>query len=300
VIDPWVTLAALTLALTDQPVIPERDPGASPFCPPDARLVEGVHYENVAHLCLDARKDAKDTHCYRYAEDLSVLEGPATSIRVCMDQFEAPNRRGSPPLVLESFNSATKWCARRGKRLCHEREWELACEGPDHRALAYGWAVNVKLCNSGKQWRVVDFGAFGKTREQALAESNRLWQGSPSGRYVTCVSPFGIYDLTGNVEEWVISRPGRSKPGSLMGGFWSKPWTGCRGTNDAHQPNFAFYETGFRCCRAPSETPLPPPPEAKAPRSKPPRTKPPRTKPPRPRPPPSGRIEPKDASRPDG
>jgi hypothetical protein len=36
-----------------------------------------------------------------------------------------------------------------------------------------------------------------------------------------------------------------------MGGFWAKPWTGCRGTNDAHEPTFAFYETGFRCCADP-------------------------------------------------
>jgi hypothetical protein len=36
-----------------------------------------------------------------------------------------------------------------------------------------------------------------------------------------------------------------------MGGFWAKPWTGCRGTNDAHEPSFTFYETGFRCCAEP-------------------------------------------------
>jgi formylglycine-generating enzyme required for sulfatase activity len=65
------------------------------------------------------------------------------------------------------------------------------------------------------------------------------------------VSSFGIYDMQGNVEEWVASRPGRNLPGALMGGFWAKPWTGCRGTNDAHEPGFQFYETGFRCCADP-------------------------------------------------
>jgi len=38
---------------------------------------------------------------------------------------------------------------------------------------------------------------------------------------------------------------------TLIGGFWSKPWTGCRGANDAHEPTFRFYETGFRCCADP-------------------------------------------------
>ena len=36
-----------------------------------------------------------------------------------------------------------------------------------------------------------------------------------------------------------------------MGGFWAKPWTSCRGTNDAHEPTFVFYETGFRYCAEP-------------------------------------------------
>ena len=57
--------------------------------------------------------------------------------------------------------------------------------------------------------------------------------------------------MMGNVEEWVASRSTRPRPGALMGGFWAKPWTGCRGTNDAHEPTFTFYETGFRCCADP-------------------------------------------------
>jgi formylglycine-generating enzyme required for sulfatase activity len=168
-----------------------------------------------------------------------------------MDRFEAPNRRGAKPLVMESFLSATRWCTKRGKRMCSEREWELGCEGPRYQPLAYGWGVDVKLCNSNKGWIKVDFDAFGGAKEDADKEAKRLWQGSASGRYATCVSPFGIYDMMGNVEEWVSSRQSRKFPGALMGGFWSKPWTGCRGTNDAHQPSFAFYETGFRCCKDP-------------------------------------------------
>lgn len=229
------------------------------------RLVQGRHYDNVAHVCLDARQDVKDTHCYRYQEGISILEGPVREVRVCVDQYEAPNVRGAKPKVMASYNSATRWCEKRDKRLCSEREWELSCEGPRHLPLAYGWGVNVKLCNSNKRWKQVNFEAFGKSTKESRAETNRLWQGTPSGRYKTCISPFGVYDMMGNVEEWVQSRSSRRWPGALMGGFWAKPWTGCRGTNDAHRPHFAFYETGFRCCKdpppipatAPSPTPSP-------------------------------------------
>ncbi len=250
-VDPWATMAALTLKLAAAPTTATLpgDPGPSDLCPADMRLVEGIHHDQLAQVCLDARQDGKHTHCYRYHDDLSMQVGPATMVRVCMDQFEAPNRRGAKPMVLASYNSAQKWCERRGKRLCQEQEWELACEGPEHRPWAYGWSVQTRLCNSNKGWKQVDFAAFGSDRDKARAESDRLWQGSTSGRYKTCISSYGIVDMMGNVEEWVASREKRRFPGALMGGFWAKPWTGCRGTNDAHQPSFAFYETGFRCCK---------------------------------------------------
>jgi sulfatase modifying factor 1 len=253
-ISSLVGLAAFAYALLTIPAKPELDPGPSAACPPDMRLVAGTHYDEEQHLCVDPRRDAKDTHCFAYFEDLTALEGPETEIKICMDQYEAPNRRGEKPFVMRSFESAKRWCGDRGKRVCTEQEWELACEGPDHRPLAYGWAVDVKKCNSDKQWRPFDVRKlYSKDTAEQDEELLRLWQGAPSGAYATCVSPFGIYDMMGNVEEWVVSRPGRAVPGSLMGGFWAKPWTGCRGTNDAHEPTFVFYETGFRCCADPGD-----------------------------------------------
>ncbi|MBI4957456.1 MAG: SUMF1/EgtB/PvdO family nonheme iron enzyme [Myxococcales bacterium] len=253
VVDPWLALAAFLVELAGGPPLTSLDPGPSAACPDDMRLVDGTHYDSMYHLCLDTRPgEKKRKHCFGYAEGVSLLEGPETPVRVCMDQFEWPNRRGAEPAVLESFESADKQCRKVGKRMCSEQEWELACEGPRHQPLAYGWSVNVKLCNSGKEWRPVDFAAFDGARDRARRETRKLWQGAKSGSYATCVSPFGVYDLTGNVEEWVATRPGRKFPGALMGGFWAKPWTGCRGTNDAHQPGFAFYETGFRCCKDPA------------------------------------------------
>lgn len=257
----------MTVLLASRAAATPGDPGPNPACPEDMRLVEGIHHERVTHVCADERREESvatrrprgakpaDPHCFRFTEDLTLLEGPARPVRVCMDQFEAPNRRGARPIVMASFRNAESWCGKRGRRVCSEREWELACEGPAHLPLSYGWAVNTKLCNSNKGWKPVDFAKFDGPRETAMKEAQKLWQGTPSGHYPTCVSPFGIYDMNGNVEEWVGSREGRAWPGALMGGFWAKPWTGCRGTNDAHQPTFAFYETGFRCCKDPASDP---------------------------------------------
>jgi formylglycine-generating enzyme required for sulfatase activity len=251
-IDALLGLGAFAMALLTLPAKPSLDPGPNAECPNDMRLVAGTHYAEEQHLCVDLRHDKRDNHCFAYWEGVTAEEGAATDIRVCMDRFEAPNQEGKPPYVMRSFEGATRWCAERHKRVCTEQEWELGCEGPEHRPLAYGWHVDVSLCNSDKSWRPFDLKKLHSSDSaEQEAEVKKLWQGTPSGAYATCVSGFGIYDMMGNVEEWVVSRRGRRVPGSLMGGFWAKPWTGCRGTNDAHEPKFAFYETGFRCCAEP-------------------------------------------------
>jgi formylglycine-generating enzyme required for sulfatase activity len=229
-------------------------PGPHPSCPSDMRLVAGTHYDEVSHLCLDAKTSGKATHCFAYAEDFTLAEGEATPIRVCMDQFEAPNARGALPLVMRSFDDAVRFCQAKHKRVCTEQEWELACEGDTFRPWVYGWKNDLTRCNSAKAWRPFDPVKLYSHGPQAAEELDRLWQGAPSGAFVGCAAPSGVFDLMGNIEEWVASRNGRKFPGALMGGFWAKPWTGCRGTNDAHEPSFTFYETGFRCCSDPIET----------------------------------------------
>jgi hypothetical protein len=258
--DPILGLSALAVSLLFAPSKAALDPGPSPNCPKDMRLVEGKHYDDVQHLCLEPRADAKDTHCFAYLEGFTALEGEVTDVRVCMDRFEAPNRRGEKALVMQSYEDGARWCKKRGKRMCTEAEWEMACEGPDYRALAYGWKVQRSTCNSDKGWRPFDLKKLAAGGDEQKEELERLWQGAGSGEYSKCVSPYGVQDLMGNVEEWVTSRKERRWRGVLRGGFWAKPWTGCRGANDAHETTFTFYETGFRCCSEPKATPADAPP----------------------------------------
>ena len=37
VLDPWLSLAALALTLVGKPVLPDLDPGPSPYCPKDMK-----------------------------------------------------------------------------------------------------------------------------------------------------------------------------------------------------------------------------------------------------------------------
>jgi len=226
---------------------PVADPGPSPLCPPDTRLVQGDHDDEMERLCLEI----KSNRCWSYVPFAVATQGERNHVRVCMDMYEAPNVRGAKPYVMRTFHQATAWCQERGKRLCSEQEFETACEGAQQLPYFYGWQVDGSICNTRKPWLAFDASALDGGGDRANKESDRLWQGATSGEFERCRTPDGISDLLGNVEEWVVSRKGRRYPGALMGGFWAKPWVGCRGTNDAHQPSFAFYEVGWRCCADP-------------------------------------------------
>jgi len=174
----------------------------------------------------------------------------------CIDRFEAPNRPGEKPLVMQSANDAEAWCTAKRKRLCTEDEWISACEGEERRTYPYGSTHVDGRCNDDQRWRTVDEAILGKwPSAQAQAHVDELYQAVPSGAKPQCASEDGVRDLTGNVEEWVVRTREHANawPYLLIGCYWAGCYGGgkptCHSTNNAHGPEFRYYETGFRCCR---------------------------------------------------
>ncbi len=219
-------------------------------CPDGMRLVRGVHSDQVQRVCDELHQG----HCFSFLPGLAAREGRETPVSTCMDEYEWPNRAGAKPVVMLRYVEAEERCRSAGKRMCTEVEWELACEGPSASPFPYGWRFDPNACNSAKPYKPVsEAKLLSEDPEVRGREVKRVWQGEPSGSHPACVSSFGVVDLVGNVEEWVAtSRPEWTWRSSLKGGFWAKPWAGCRGTNDSHGPMFRFYEVGFRCCRDPA------------------------------------------------
>ncbi len=173
----------------------------------------------------------------------------------CIDRYEAPNAPGEYPLVMESAVTAEKWCTDHGKRLCGEEEWERACAGPQNFAYPYGNNHEDARCADERVWLNKDEPTITQWPEKpAMGEVTRLYQAEKSGTRKQCVSGYGVFDMTGNVEEWVVSKkkPARPYARVLKGCYWSGCYGGskptCTSTNAAHAEAFKFYETGFRCC----------------------------------------------------
>jgi sulfatase modifying factor 1 len=172
---------------------------------------------------------------------------PKHSMNFCMDTYEFPNVKGELPKVFVSYNEAKGVCNSLGKRLCTETEWIFACEGEEGLPYPYGYERDANACNIDHKWIDPDIKALqdSKRRDNEL---KRLWQGVRSGSMEACVSPFGIHDMTGNIDELTTSVRKAGHRSILKGGYWSTVRNRCRPSTRIHNENFAFYQQGLRCC----------------------------------------------------
>jgi hypothetical protein len=92
-----------------------------------------------------------------------------------------------------------------------------------------------------------------------------------TGEHGGCVTPQGVYDMVGNLQEWIADdvslelvralhddgivrhrQPWRPGNAIFVGGFYStraEHGPGCLYTTIAHQARYHDYSIGFRCCR---------------------------------------------------
>jgi len=226
------------------------DPASLNACGEGMVLVDGIYCPFVGHRCARYTDEARDV-CERYAPDV-LCEGRLQRRRFCIDVFEYPNLAGVRPAVMADFDEAARACAVEGKRLCTVEEWEFACEGAQMWPYPYGVERDSTACNIDRPATEPELEAFSDPWKIS-GEVERLDKRAPSGSFSRCVSPFGVYDMTGNVDEWVENPSGKAteKPfrSSLKGGYWGPVRARCRPITSTHNEWFSFYQVGFRCCR---------------------------------------------------
>ncbi len=162
-----------------------------------------------------------------------------------IDAFEFPNVPNQRPLTSTSFSQAKEACADTGKRLCTASEWRRACLGSDNLRFGYGDTYERERCHTASTL------ISGHT---SLMNAQEWTVESGSKQY--CQSE-GVFDLIGNVEEWVLD-DWQGRPGSLEGGAWYTytEYADCSG-GYSRQPDYRtplnrpVYSAGFRCCWTP-------------------------------------------------
>jgi hypothetical protein len=200
----------------------------------------------------------------KIAQEIAKL--PTKEMDYCIDRFEYPNVLGQNPMIVVTFNEAEALCKKDSKRLCNENEWTFACEGEEARPYPYGYQRDSTACVMDRSWRPFKEGALQpRDGEGAKEELDRLWQAEPSGSRAGCKSPFGVYDMTGNVDEWTRSVNATGYRSVLKGGYWGPVRARCRPSTRAHNEEFVAYQQSLRCCSDSNATipaPAPAPPVA--------------------------------------
>jgi hypothetical protein len=203
-------------------------------------------------VCTRFVSDSRPERCTVYDRERWLRlsrDLPTEPMAFCIDRFEYPNRKGDYPVVMTTWYEARDACNTERKRLCTEDEWTFACEGEEATPYATGYLRDADACVIDRSWKPFDVTALAaRTSRRTMAELDRLWQGEQSGSHPFCRSSFGVYDLTGNVDEWTRSSVPNGRQSVLKGGYWGPVRARCRPATRAHDEGHSFYQQGFRCC----------------------------------------------------
>jgi hypothetical protein len=179
----------------------------------------------------------------------SVDKLPASS------HIRAVSEKGVYPQGYISGKQAAAACKASGKRLCKPAEWKTACKGPEKQQYGYGSKRQPGTCNDNGRAPIgaLHFSAI----QNGTAYSTPSIMNDPqlnqlagtlaeTGSHDDCTNGYGVYDMVGNIHEWVDD-----PNGAFQGGYYldvEQNGEGCGYKTDAHRTWYHDYSTGFRCC----------------------------------------------------
>jgi hypothetical protein len=238
------------------------------FCPtdPTARPNAGLVEEPGAAGCPRGMARVSTFCVDRFEASIVIVEGttetswspyyPPPSDK----PYRAVSLRGAVPQGYISGAEAQRACEASGKRLCTNDEWLRACQGPSGYTYPYGNTRMPGVCNDARTPHPA-VSCFGTTDSWIYSRLDYAGINQQpdtverTGSLTGCVTVDGLYDMMGNVHEWIYDDPSKYsspiKAIDFRGGFYADTrlnGEGCLYKTTAHGFTHWDYSTGFRCC----------------------------------------------------
>lgn len=176
------------------------------------------------------------------------VDDPALRLTLDGNTFSAKEPWETHPMTLVSWFGAKAYCEHYGWWLPGELEWEKAARGVDGRPFPWGISIsknNANMLSSRDPFE--NMATFGSRTTPA-----GFYNGGIHGGYQTMdsPSPYGLYDMAGNVWQWTADvYPGQHYR-YLRGGSKDSYENNLRvWVRNSAAPEYVSPAAGFRCAR---------------------------------------------------
>jgi len=211
-------------------------------CGEGMTFISGGFCAKPQQICLEWLDNPSHSwaRCKKYQAPTKCLSDKV-AMNYCIGTEEVHTSDGMP-IQNQSWNQCKAICESTSQRLCSNEEWTLACEGEEMLPYPYGYEFQKDKCNIETQPLLTLHGEVFNHNENISEHQH-------------CVSPFGVHNLIGNEDEWIIvplyshSQVAHIKMRSaLKGGHWAGGRHRCRPGTFDHNESFHQISTGCRCC----------------------------------------------------
>jgi formylglycine-generating enzyme required for sulfatase activity/ABC-type branched-subunit amino acid transport system substrate-binding protein/Flp pilus assembly protein TadD/predicted Ser/Thr protein kinase len=226
---------------------------------PDANPDEGPqHLVSLDAFWID-RTEVTNAQYERCVKDEGCSPPSETTAHIYGDYY-GESAYDDYPVIHVRWEQANIYCAWAGKRLPTEAEWERAARGTDKRIYPWGNEFDGTLAN------------FCDDR-CTFPQKDRAWDDgyastAPVGSYEGGASPYGAWDMAGNMHEWTSSldwaypysatdgREDPEAPGPRVvrgGSLGCDPWNVRTALRHRLPPASIQIDLGFRCVQSAAE-----------------------------------------------